>query len=74
MMEEGVIRNVDAPATSRLINGALLSAARWIAHAEDPEATSRIAVESFVVLVLGLLRTSSTMPPEADPHLRGTVL
>ncbi|WBS00678.1 TetR/AcrR family transcriptional regulator [Pseudoduganella sp. SL102] len=57
LMEEGVIREVDAPATSRLINGALLSAALWIAHAEDPESTSRMAVDSFVVLVSGLLKT-----------------
>lgn len=57
LMEEGIIRDIDAPATARLINGALLSAALWIAHAEDPEAISRMAIDSFVVLVSGLLRT-----------------
>jgi len=55
LMEEGTIREVDALATSRLVNGALLGAALWIAHADDPQAASRQAVDSFVVLVEGLL-------------------
>ncbi|WP_229414819.1 TetR/AcrR family transcriptional regulator [Massilia aurea] len=55
LMEEGTIREVDALATSRLVNGALLSAALWIAHADDPQAVSKQAVDSFVVLVEGLL-------------------
>lgn len=55
LMEERIIREVDALATSRLINGALLSAALWIAHAADPQAVSKQAVDSFVVLVEGLL-------------------
>jgi AcrR family transcriptional regulator len=55
LMQEGTIREVDALATSRLVNGALLSAALWIAHADDPQAVSKQAVDSFVVLVEGLL-------------------
>jgi AcrR family transcriptional regulator len=55
LMEEGTIRKVDALATSRLVNGALLSAALWIAHADDPQTVSKQAVDSFVVLVEGLL-------------------
>jgi len=55
LMEERIIRDVDALATSRLVNGALLSAALWIAHADDPQAVSKQAVDSFVVLVEGLL-------------------
>lgn len=55
LMEERTIRDVDALATSRLVNGALLSAALWIAHADDPQAVSKQAVDSFVVLVEGLL-------------------
>ena len=57
LMEEGVIRPLDAPATARLVNGALLSAALWIAHSDDPQAVSKMAVDSFVVLVSGLLLT-----------------
>lgn len=55
LMDEGTIREVDALATSRLVNGALLSAALWIAHAEDPQAVSKQAVDSFVTLIEGLL-------------------
>lgn len=55
LMEEGTIREVDALATSRLVNGALLSAALWIAHADDPQAVSKQAVDSFIMLIEGLL-------------------
>jgi AcrR family transcriptional regulator len=55
LMEEGVIRQLDAPATARLLMGALLSASLWIAHAEDPQTVSTMAVDSFLILVSGLL-------------------
>jgi len=55
LMEEGTIREVDTLATSRLLNGALLSASLWIAQAEDQQAISKQAVDSFVMLIEGLL-------------------
>lgn len=55
LIEEGTIRAVDPLATARLVNGALLGAALWIAHADDPQAVSKQAVDSFVALVEGLL-------------------
>ncbi len=55
LMDQGTIRPADAEATARLINGATLSAALWIASAEDPEAVSKKAVEAFLTLVSGLL-------------------
>lgn len=55
LIDAGTIRPVDAEATARLINGATLSAALWIASAEDPEAVSKKAVEAFLTLVSGLL-------------------
>lgn len=55
LMDEGVIRPLDAEATSRLINGSLLGASLWIAHSNDPQLVSKQAVESFKVLVSGLL-------------------
>ncbi|TIU23317.1 MAG: TetR/AcrR family transcriptional regulator [Mesorhizobium sp.] len=50
----------DGPAVlgdpSRLISGASLHAAQWIANSEDPEATSKKAVQAFNVLLEGLLK------------------
>lgn len=57
LIDEETIREVDAEATARLVNGATLSAALWIASAEDPQAVSKKAVDSFLVMVSGLLRT-----------------
>ena len=50
----GVIRPVDPEATARLLNGAMLQAALWIANAADPEATSVEAVRAFRALLDGL--------------------
>ena len=50
----GVIRPVDPEATARLLNGAMLQAALWIANAADPEATSVKAVRAFRALLDGL--------------------
>lgn len=55
LIDQGTIRPIDAEATARLVNGATLSAALWIASAEDPEAVSKKAVEAFLTLVSGLL-------------------
>ncbi|MEN3146671.1 TetR/AcrR family transcriptional regulator [Neorhizobium sp. IRAMC:178] len=55
LIDKGTIRPVDAEATARLVNGATLSAALWIANAEDPDTVSKKAVEVFLTLVSGLL-------------------
>ncbi len=55
LIDEGTIQDVDAEATARLINGATLSAALWIASAEDPATVSRKAAASFLTLAEGLL-------------------
>jgi hypothetical protein len=55
LIDEGTIRAVDPEATARLIMGALLGASLWIAHAEDPQAASEKAVESFRTMASGLL-------------------
>ena len=44
---EGTIFATDSEATARLISGASLHAAQWIANSEDPEATSKKAVNSL---------------------------
>lgn len=54
LMEQGVIKSVDAEATAYLINGAALNAALWIAGADDPDAASARAISSFRTLLDGL--------------------
>lgn len=51
----GVLRDVDPEAAARLINGATLHAAQWIANADDPEATSKKAVRAFHAMLEGFL-------------------
>ncbi len=56
LLSEGVIRDVEPEATARLLNGATLNAALWIAAAEDPLATLKDAQSAFVALANGLLK------------------
>lgn len=62
LIAEGMIRQVDAEATARLLNGAVLSASLWIAGAENPEATSRQAIDAFIAVASGLLRDRPREP------------
>lgn len=56
LQKEGLISGIDPEAAARLISGASLHAALWIANSDDPEATSKRAVKAFTVLLEGLLR------------------
>lgn len=56
LLDEKVIRPVDALATAQLVNGAALNASLWIATADDPYQASVKAIASFRVLLTGLLR------------------
>ena len=67
------MREIDAEAAARLINGAALSASLWIASATDPRAVSGKAVESFLALASGLLRHSKVRTA-GDPEPRGPQL
>lgn len=62
LIDEEMIRQVDAEATARLLNGAVLSASLWIAGAENPEATSRQAIDAFIAMASGLLRDRPREP------------
>ena len=55
LKEEGVIVDVDPEAAGRLVSGASLYAAQWIANSDDPEATSRKAVAAFKAMLEGFL-------------------
>jgi AcrR family transcriptional regulator len=54
LVEAGVIVAVDPEAAARLLSGASLYAAQWIANSPEPEATSKGAVKAFNALLEGL--------------------
>lgn len=56
LIEENVVQPVDVEAAGRLLNGAALSAALWVAAADDPPSILTKAVEAFRQLASGLLR------------------
>jgi AcrR family transcriptional regulator len=55
LIAQGILKRVDAEAAARLVNGAALNAALWIAASDDPEDVLPKAVEAFRYLVSGLL-------------------
>ncbi|MBB4095785.1 TetR/AcrR family transcriptional regulator [Ochrobactrum pecoris] len=55
LIEQGVLKPVDPEAAARLLNGAALNAALWIAASDDPKAVLSKAVEAFRSLATGLL-------------------
>lgn len=55
LVSEGIMKPIDPEAAARLINGAALNAALWIASSDDPKAVHPKAVEAFRCLVDGLL-------------------
>ncbi|MBB3966685.1 AcrR family transcriptional regulator [Rhizobium metallidurans] len=57
LIADGIVKPVDAEAAARLINGAALNAALWIAAADDPHAVLEKVVDAFKHLAGGLLRT-----------------
>lgn len=55
LIDEGVVQAVDVEAAGRLLNGAALSAALWVAAADDPLSVLNKAVSAFRKLATGLL-------------------
>ena len=55
LLSDGVLRPVHAEAASRLLNGAALDAALWVASCDDPAAMLPEAQEAFRMLAEGLL-------------------
>jgi AcrR family transcriptional regulator len=55
LMASGVMKPVDAEAVARLISGAALNAALWVAASDDAEAVLPKAVEAFRAMASGLL-------------------
>lgn len=54
MMDNGLLKPVDIEAAARLLNGAALNAALWIAASENPQITLPKAIEAFTLLASGL--------------------
>lgn len=55
LVMQGILKPVDAEAAARLLNGAALNAALWIAASEDPKNVFPKAVDAFRYLAAGLL-------------------
>jgi AcrR family transcriptional regulator len=55
LIADQVLKPVDVEATSRLLNGAALNAALWVASSDDPREALPRAVETFRQLAAGLL-------------------
>ena len=55
LLSDGVLRPVHVEAASRLLNGAALDAALWVASCDDPAAMLPEAQEAFRMLAEGLL-------------------
>ncbi|GBU17358.1 hypothetical protein AwMethylo_15730 [Methylobacterium sp.] len=56
LIDEGVVQAIDVEAAGRLLNGAALSAALWVAASDDPSVVLEKAVGAFRQLARGLLR------------------
>ncbi|OOO25086.1 TetR/AcrR family transcriptional regulator [Rhizobium sophoriradicis] len=59
LIAQGTLKPVDAEAAARLLNGAALNAALWIAASDKPQDVLPKAVETFGALAAGLLKTSA---------------
>ncbi|MDS7597852.1 TetR/AcrR family transcriptional regulator [Agrobacterium tumefaciens] len=57
LIETGVLKPLDAEAVARLISGAALNAALWVAASAKPLTVLPQAIEAFSALASGLLRT-----------------
>ena len=55
LIEQGVVKPLDAEAAARLVSGAALNAALWIAASDSPEKVLPRALEAFYAMASGLL-------------------
>ncbi|MFF0919935.1 TetR/AcrR family transcriptional regulator [Rhizobium leguminosarum] len=55
LIAQGILKPLDPEAAARLLSGAALNAALWIAASEDPQSVMPKAVEAFHALAAGLL-------------------
>ncbi|MBB4444032.1 MULTISPECIES: TetR/AcrR family transcriptional regulator [Rhizobium] len=55
LIAQGILKPLDPEAAARLLSGAALNAALWIAASDDPQSLLPKAVEAFQALAAGLL-------------------
>lgn len=55
LINEGRMKQIDPEAAARLMNGAALNAALWVAASDDPATTLPRVVEAFNAMAAGLL-------------------
>ncbi len=55
LMESGVMKQVDIEAAARLLSGAALNAALWVAASDDPQSVLPRAVGAFRLMAEGFL-------------------
>jgi AcrR family transcriptional regulator len=59
LIADGVMRAVDVDAAARLLSGAALNAALWVAASEDPRSALPKAIEAFRMMAEGLRAAKS---------------
>lgn len=55
LIADGIMKPVDVEAAARLLSGAALNAALWVAASDEPHASLPRAVEAFCLMASGLL-------------------
>nr|WP_270374288.1 TetR/AcrR family transcriptional regulator [Marinicauda sp. Alg238-R41] len=60
LIASNVLKPVDVEAAARLLSGAALNAALWVAASDDPHAVLPKAVEAFRLMATGLLKDADT--------------
>lgn len=55
LIADGILAPIDAEAAARLLNGAAMNAALWVAAGDDPEVLLPKAIEAFRRMASGLL-------------------
>ncbi|MFC6631793.1 TetR/AcrR family transcriptional regulator [Microbulbifer taiwanensis] len=56
LISRGTLKNIDSEAAARLLNGAALNAALWVAASPTPKDVLPHAIEAFQALASGLLK------------------
>ncbi|ELZ1258107.1 TetR/AcrR family transcriptional regulator [Vibrio fluvialis] len=59
MIDHNILKQIDAEAAARLLNGAALNAALWVASSKNPEKVLPKAITAFQELSMGLLKQQS---------------
>ena len=67
LVAAGTMRAVDVEAAARLLSGAALNAALWVAASEEPDVALPRALDAFALMAEGL--RARCPPPPADPAL-----